>query len=197
MSTYSSLVMQFPYGGLFALLLLGGVGLPFPEDATLMLCGFLLSQDIVKPVPALITVFLGAIIIDVLIFAIGRRYGRAVVTHPRLRRIITPGRLALLENKFGRWGVLVLLIGRHAPGLRSQLFLAAGVLKMPGLRFLLTDAVSLSLTMAITVGMGYAGGDSLSRLYGHMARFEHAVVLVLVIAVFFLITYRYLRQRFE
>ncbi|HXX58494.1 MAG TPA: hypothetical protein VEI96_10875 [Thermodesulfovibrionales bacterium] len=36
----SSVIGQFPYLGLFVLLLLGGIGFPFPEDATLILAVF-------------------------------------------------------------------------------------------------------------------------------------------------------------
>ena len=54
-----SLTQHFPYVGLFILLILGGLGLPFPEDATLILCGFLLFHGTVKPVPAFLAVLIG------------------------------------------------------------------------------------------------------------------------------------------
>jgi len=53
----SSIVQQFPYMGLFILLLVGGIGFPFPEDTTLILCGFLIFNGVVRPVPACIVVY--------------------------------------------------------------------------------------------------------------------------------------------
>lgn len=52
MSDISGLVEHFPYLGLLVLLVLGGLGLPFPEDTTLILCGFLISTKVVKLFPA-------------------------------------------------------------------------------------------------------------------------------------------------
>jgi membrane protein DedA with SNARE-associated domain len=40
----SAHVDQFPYAGIFVLLLLGGMGFPFPEDIALLLRGFLISK---------------------------------------------------------------------------------------------------------------------------------------------------------
>ena len=36
----NTLIENFPYIGIFVLLILGGIGFPFPEDATLFLADF-------------------------------------------------------------------------------------------------------------------------------------------------------------
>ena len=41
----ATLVEHFPYIGIFILLILGEIGLPFPEDATLILSGFLIAHE--------------------------------------------------------------------------------------------------------------------------------------------------------
>ena len=63
----SALAEHFPYLGLFALLILGGIGVPFPEDTTLLLAGFLISHHVIKILPVLVVV-IGALIADMLIF---------------------------------------------------------------------------------------------------------------------------------
>ena len=75
------LTQHFPYAGLFILLILGGLGLPLPEDATLMLCGFLLFNGTVKPVPAFLVVYAGLLLADVMIYWFGRTYGDAITGH--------------------------------------------------------------------------------------------------------------------
>lgn len=41
----NTLIEHFPYFGIFVLLIhRGGIGLPFPEDATLLLASFLISH---------------------------------------------------------------------------------------------------------------------------------------------------------
>ena len=56
----SSITGHFPYLGLFILLILGGIGFPFPEGVTLILCGLLISTKVIQPVYALVIVYSGS-----------------------------------------------------------------------------------------------------------------------------------------
>ena len=166
----SALIQQFPYLGLFALLILGGIGFPFPEDATLILSGFLIVEGVVRPFPALFVVYAGVLITDTGLYFVGKKYGRMIVTHKRFQKILSPQRLSLLEEKFSKRGILVVLFGRHIVGLRVQILLAAGVMRMSFLKFLMTDAISSSFTVAFMVGAGYMGGNSLQIIKKDISR---------------------------
>src|SRR4030066_1119859 len=83
-------VNHFPYLVIFLLLILGGVGLPFPEDATLLLGGFLMAHYVIKPLPAFLVVYSGLLITDFSLYLVGKKYGRRVVEHKRFRKIISP-----------------------------------------------------------------------------------------------------------
>lgn len=191
MLSLTQVVDQFPYAGLFILLIIGGIGFPFPEDTTLILCGFLIFNEIVSPVPALMVVYSGVLIADVFLFLVGRKYGRMIVTHRRFHKIISPERLSVLEDKFNKRGILVVLIGRHLVGLRAQIFIVAGVVRMSFPRFLAADAASSLFTIALMVGAGYMGGNSLEIVKKDISRIEHVAIFVLVIilALFFLFKY--------
>jgi len=187
----SELIKHFPYLGLFVLLVLGGIGLPFPEDATLILCGFLIAQDIVRAIPAIVIVYIGLLWADYFLYFVGRKYGRKIVTHKRFHRILSPERLLAIEDKFNKRGSLIILFGRHFLGLRAQLFIAAGVMKMPALKFILLDAFTSIFTMALMIGAGYLGGNSLQALKKDISRIEHIAVLVIVLLlVVYLFRYR-------
>ncbi|MEW6110282.1 MAG: DedA family protein, partial [Nitrospirota bacterium] len=161
MHNFPGLIEHFPYTGLFLLLILGGIGFPFPEDTTLILCGFLISTHVVKPVPALLVIYSGLLIADLFLYFVGKKYGRKIITHKRFRKIVSPERLAALEDKFNKRGIFVVLFGRHLVGLRPQIFLVAGVMRMSALKFIMADAVSSIFTIALMAGAGYMGGNSL------------------------------------
>ncbi len=186
-------IEHFPYIGLFLLLLLGGVGLPIPEDTTLILCGFLISSLVIKPIPAVLTVYAGLLLSDLSLHFFGRKYGRQIVSHKRFRKWISPERLSLLEGKFNRRGVLIILLGRHLVGLRAQIFLVSGVLRMPTLKFLLADGISSVFTMGIMVGAGYLGGNSLRILRRDVTRLEHVGILLLIAALAVYLAFRYFK----
>jgi membrane protein DedA with SNARE-associated domain len=185
-----SLIHQFPYVGLFALLMLGAVGFPFPEDGVLILCGFMIQTNVVSPAPALIIVACGMIITDFFLYHIGRKYGRRVVAHKRFRKIISARRVRRLEKIFRKWGVLVIFLGRHLVGLRSQIFLVAGILKMPRLKFVLSDAVSSLVTISIMVGAGYWGGNTLEFIKHDMDEAVIALLILVAIACMALLIWR-------
>jgi membrane protein DedA with SNARE-associated domain len=191
---------QGPYLGLLLLLLLGGIGFPFPEDATLILCGFLISTHVVKPVYALLVVYAGLLAADFSLYLVGRKYGRMIVCHRRFHKIISPERLLILEDKFNKRGILFILFGRQLIGLRAQIFLAAGVMRMSAIKFLITDAISFQFTIALMVGAGYIGGHNLQVIKKHITRIEHIGILLIIIifsGYLFLRYFRYRRDRSE
>ena len=195
MSHISGLVEHFPYIGLFLLLVLGGVGLPLPEDTTLILCGFMISTEVVNPIYALFVVYLGILITDFGLYSVGKKYGRKIVSHRRFHKIISAQRLLLLQDKFRRKGILFILVGRHIAGLRAQIFLTAGVMRMPAVKFLVADAVSSLFTIAIMVGAGYAGGHSLQVIKRDMTRIEHIGIFLAVILLTGYLIFRYVKSR--
>ena len=194
MLSISAIVEHFPYLGLFLLIILGTLGLPFPEDTTLILCGFLISTKVVEPLYVLIVVYASLLISDLMLYFFGKKYGYRIVTHKRFHRIISPERLSRLETKFNKYGILIILLGRHIAGLRSQILLVAGIMKMSPVKFVITDAFSSLFTMAIMVGVGYAGGSSLEVLKKHMKRIEDIVILSGVIFFAVYLIHRYVKS---
>jgi len=191
----TTLVEHSPYAGIFFLLILGEIGLPFPEDATLLLSGFLIAQKVTKPLPTIMVVYCGLLFTDFSLYWVGRKYGRKVAEHKRFHRILSAERLLTLEEKFKKWGIYVVFVGRHFLGIRAQIFLAAGVMRMSTLKFIMADAASAILTMTLMVGIGFLGGNSIEILQKDVKRIEHIGILVLAILFTGWIVYKYFKNR--
>jgi membrane protein DedA with SNARE-associated domain len=191
----SSIIDHFPYVGLFLLLLLGEIGFPFPEDATLFLSGFLVAHGLTKLVPTLFVVYGGLLVTDFSLYLIGKNYGRRLFEHKTFQKLLTPERFKRIEEKFKRWGLWVILLGRHIFGLRAQIFLAAGVVRMSPLKFLLADGLSAMVTMILMMGIGYVGGNSVQVLQKDVSRIEHFALLAFVLLVVVWIIVRYFKSR--
>jgi membrane protein DedA with SNARE-associated domain len=116
-----------------------------------------------------------------------------VVEHKKFRRIISPDRLSKLEEKFKKRDVWVILIGRHFLGLRAQIFLVAGVLRMPAIKFLTADAATALLTIALMGGIGYWGGNSIQILKKDLTRIEHIAIVVLMILLAVWTVFKYFK----
>ena len=191
----TALIEHFPYVGIFILLILGEIGLPFPEDGTLILSGFLIAQKMTKPLPTILVAYGSLLLTDFSLYWVGKKYGRKVVEHRRFRRILSAERLLTLEEKFKKWGIYVVFVGRHFLGIRAQIFLAAGVMRMSAVKFVMADAASAILTMTLMVGIGFLGGNSIRVLQKDLKRIEHIGILILVISFTGWLIHWYFRNR--
>ena len=195
MDENSLLIQQAPYVGIFLLLILGTFGFPFPEDAILLWSGLLVAQDVMKPLPGLLVVYIGLLTTDILLYSIGRQYGRKLIGHRTFRNFISPARISHLEGKFEKWGNWVLLTGRLIWGVRAQVLLAAGVMRMPRLKFLITDTVSACLTMILWVGIGCWGGGHIPALREDIIRIQKIILVGLAVLTPVAVLFRFYKNR--
>jgi len=188
-------VENFPYAGLLILLILGTLGLPFPEDGILLLSGLLTAHNVIRPFPTFLVVYLGLLTTDFLLYSVGKKYGRRLVEHKRFQKIVTHERLTKLEGKFKKWGALVVFFGRHLLGLRAQIFLVAGVMRMSWKKFLIADGTSALLTITLWGGLGYVGGNSAQALKKDITIIEQMVMFILAILLGSWLLLRHLKRR--
>jgi membrane protein DedA with SNARE-associated domain len=190
--SFSTIFVHFHYLGLFLLLIIGGIGFPFPEGGTLILCGLLISTNVIQPIYTFVIAYSGVLIGDFLFYSFGRKYGRMIITHRMFRKILSPKRLDMLADKFNKWGILFVFIGGRLIG---EIFLVAGILKMPRLKFIIIDALSSLFTVAIWIGLGYVGGHTLQIIREDVARIEHILIYFLIsIAIYFIFRHILLSQ---
>ncbi len=90
---------------------------------------------------------------------------------------------------------LIVFFGRHLPGLRAQIFLVAGVMKMSWKKFLMVDGTSALFTITLWGGLGYVGGNSVQTLKKDIANIGQIVMVILAILVGSWLLFRYLKKR--
>ena len=191
----SAVILHFTYIGIFCLLILGGLGFPFPEDGILIISGLLISHGVIKLVPALFIIYPSLLIADFILYAIGRKYGRMIAEHKRFSKIVSPATLLMFEEKFTRWGALMVFLGRHFIGFRAPIFLISGVMRIPRLKFLIADGLSAIITIFINLGLGYLGGNTLMLLRNDITRVDYILIFILILLVSGWIILRYFRDR--
>ena len=176
-----------------AWLLAGSIGLPLPEDIALLATGVLIHRDVVNPVLAMLVVFAGVLTGDAILFFTARRLGHAAYDRKLFQKILPPERRARLEAAFEHHGGKLVFAGRHLAGLRAAVFAMAGINGMPARRFLFWDGLAACITVPLTVAIGYAGSAHVERVRHGVARTEHYVLAVVVIALLGLWTWHHVR----
>jgi len=176
--------------GLFFLLILGGLGVPFfPEDLILIACGVLISVGIVKPVPAILISYAGLILSDFMLYWAGRKIGRKIVTNQRFEKILSPAKFLIIEKKFRKHSTLIMLLGRLLIGFRTQVFLLSGITKVSMTKFLLIDSFGSAVVLSIMITAGYLGGKFLESVQKGILYMEYIVGFLIVVAIILIIIY--------
>ncbi|MCS7164489.1 MAG: DedA family protein [Thermodesulfovibrio sp.] len=190
MNSYTTIIEQFSYFGLFFLLILGGLGVPFfPEDLVLIACGVMISVGIIKPVPAVLISYAGLILSDFMLYWAGRKFGRKIVTSPRFEKIISPSKFLIIEQKFRKHSTLIMLLGRLLVGFRTQVFLLSGITRVSITKFLLIDLFGSAVVLSIMVTAGYLGGKFLESVQKGIWYMKYVVGFLVLVAIILLLTY--------
>ena len=140
------LIGQLGYVGIALILILGGLGLPVPEEAPIILAAVLSRNGKLHGPLALASCLIGVLLGDLVVYFLGFFYGEKVLSLPLTRRLLTRQREAQIKGYLHRHGFKILVSGRFVPGFRTAAYLTAGILKLPTLKLLLTDLVAASLT---------------------------------------------------
>jgi membrane protein DedA with SNARE-associated domain len=155
---------------------------PIPSEIVLPFSGYLVSQGDLSAVAAIGASTLGSVTGALILYAVSRSGGRALVL--RYGRIVrlTPDDLDRSERWFERHGTVAVFVARMVPGARSLISVPAGTAQMPILRFtLLTIAGSLIWNTAL-IGAGYLLGDNYEVIESYLGPISIVVGTAIVIA---------------
>ncbi len=161
-----------------------GIPLFIPGDVFLLYVGHRLPHNF----PVLFAAWLGFTLAVTLgatnLYLLSRSYGRRLLEH-RLAKFfhLTPGRMDSAEHWFRRWGPWALILGRHIPGLRVPLTVAAGLLKLPYRIFALSVAISSAAWAGAFLLVGAMFGSSLERSIRSSPLLYVGVVVAIVVVV--------------
>lgn len=185
-------IAQFGYLGIILLLVLGGLGLPVPEEAPIIGAAILSKNDRMNAPIALAACLIGVLLGDFVVYFLGYFYGEKVLGFRLTRKFITKPREAQIKGYFHRHGIKILILGRFAVGFRTAAYLTAGILRLPAPRLFLTDLCAASLSTLLMFGLGYWFADWIEK---GLSELKHYLVLIAAAGLGIALLYRYVKAR--
>jgi membrane protein DedA with SNARE-associated domain len=167
----------------FGLLVISGFALPMPEEMIVagagVFCGSHPEVYWWVMVPVLI---LGIAIGDSALYIIGHIWGSKLLKYNWVRTKLLPmDKQDKIKHNYHEYGLMIVLFARIIPGIRTPIFLMAGILNISFKRFMLMDAICSIPSVAIFFSLGYWFADQfmavLNRVEGH-----RPLVIVVVLA---------------
>ena len=178
-----------PYLGLAVLIVPSGLGVPIPEDISLIVAGYLcykypLDASLWLMIPWALCLVVGS---DLGLFYLGRFVGDRILRVPFMKRVLTAERLEMSKELFEAHGGKILFAGRFMPGLRAPLFFTAGHLKVPPIKVLLYDGGAALLSVPTIILVAYYFGEQFDQVKKAVRHTEYAILTVIVLVVLFYI----------
>jgi membrane protein DedA with SNARE-associated domain len=171
-------IEHFTYGGIFLVLLLGGLGAPIPEELPVLAAGALAREGVIRWWMALPLCVIGVIAGDVVLYSAGHHWGDRLLRWRLARWVLTEAREERLAAAYRRHGVKIVLVARHVIGLRAAAFLTAGIVRLPFWKFFLVDVGAACVGVPVSFGLAYFFTDRLQAIVEDVHRVERWLILV-------------------
>jgi membrane protein DedA with SNARE-associated domain len=173
------------YAKLAGLLLLCGLGLPIPEDISLIAAGYLAHLGKVE-VHTVFAVCFGAVLGgDAIAFTLGRLFGTKILASTIGRRYFNQRRQRRVRAYLRHYGSKVVFVARFLPGLRFSIFLSSGMLRVRPSVFLTYDSLAAMLSVPFLVYSAWYFGDQIDHVIKWAKRSEYGIlVLVGLVALY-------------
>jgi membrane protein DedA with SNARE-associated domain len=185
------------YGAIFGILLACGMGVPIPEDITLIAAGILAAIGSISYWGAMAAGFFGVLIGDCFLFMLGRKYGYRVFSLPGFRTVFTERRVLLARQKVLNNSKFICFTARFLPGLRAPIYLTAGIMGVRPLVFLTLDGLAALISVPIWVHMGFLFGENMDKALETAIRAQKYIVGGVVLVILFYVWWRIRAKRRE
>jgi len=195
MSIALEFFVHYAYFILFLWVLVEQLGVPVPSIPVLLTAGTLSATHRVSGSLSLISVILACLLADSVWYALGRRYGNAVLKLLCRLSFEASTCVSKTEGYFQRRGAVTLLFAKFVPGLSTVAAPIAGQTGMPYPRFVLYDLAGSAIWALAYLLAGFFFGDIARRSQRFFAMLGHFAVLIFVLMVLVLMFWKFWKQR--
>src|SRR3954463_13197832 len=191
----ASLTPTSVYSTLAGILLLCGLGLPVPEDISLIAAGYMAHIEVVN-VHTVLVVCLGAVLGgDLLAFFVGSFFGPRLLESRLFKRVFSPRKQIRVRAYFRKYGSKVIFVGRFLPGLRFSIFFSAGTLGVRTATFLVYDTMAALLSVPTLIYLAWLFGENIDKVASWARRSEYGILFAVSAAVLLLALRAWRRSR--
>lgn len=194
------------YASVVLIMTASSFGLPIPEEVTLVSCGLIAymaqNPDIYPPpTPGAVGVnlytlaivcFLSVLLSDILIYFLGRFFGKKIIKTKFFLRVVGEERLVGVNKWFKKYGHWACGLFRFTPGIRFPGHMSCGMLDVPLHKFLLIDGSAALISVPTQVLLVAFYGEV---ILDKMKEFKLIFFGVIVFAVIAAFTIRHFKKK--
>lgn len=194
--TLSFWITQYGSFALFALLALGILALPIPDETLMVLAGIMVARERLLLFPTLTACYSGAICGISVSFLLGSLFGRYLIRHYGGWLGFTESKREQIHRWFKKFGKWTLFFGYFIPGVRHLTGLLAGMGKLEYAEFALYAFSGAFLWASTFFSIGYYVGDYwLARIEEFEISFGVMIFALAILVVCLIIANQLFRKK--
>lgn len=196
-------LLRLKYIAMFAILLLCGIGLPIPEEVTLISSGLLVGWHEADFVLASLACVGGILAGDSVIFWLGHHYGPRIMQSRLMRLLVNEQRQTKVADNFREHAYKAIFFARFFVGIRIGVYAYAGSHGVPWLVFLGLDLLGCLISGPTSIALGAWAAHQFAedraqatvRATELVHRFGFAILGVAVAVIATLVILHFVRKR--
>lgn len=187
---------ELVYAALVGMMLLSSIGLPLPEEVTLVSVGVLAfmganphhfpppfeGAPVVNMHTAAVVASIAVLGSDFIIYMVGKIWGRKLLNTKLMRKVISPEMMGKVEVWTEKYGAYACGIFRFTPGLRFPGHLACGMMRFPVWKFMLIDGIAVLVSVPTQIYLLAIYGEPIIQRLHQFKMVLAGIVGVLLIA---------------
>ena len=136
------------------MLLQGAVFTVLPEEVIITTLGALWGNGQIGFWESLLTVQIGLLPANVILFAAGRHLGAPLLARPPFRWLVNGSRVETAAGRVRAYGTWVVALTRFTPLVRGPIYFACGTARMPILKFVASDGIASLVHIPLLLYIG-------------------------------------------
>lgn len=166
------------------LLFIDESGIPLPtSDFVIAYTGYEVAQGKITFLSAFLTLLIADLAGASILYYLCRTYGPMLVTRVGKFIDLDEKKLTTVQTYFRKYGVLVIIFGRHIPGFRIPITVFAGITKISYPTFIISTFVSVLFWIAFYLTLGQHLGPKTVKLV-HTHIWYGALILLPIVLSF-------------
>lgn len=196
---------EIVYLAVFGMMIASGFGLPIPEEVTIVSIGILAymggqpehfpppypGAPVVNAFEAAAVTFGSVVFADVLVFSLGRFFGRKLLKKEWFKRLFSDSVMSRVNDWMKKYGIFAAFAFRFTPGLRFPAHIAMGMSQFPMWQFAMVDGFAALISVPTQILLIYYYGEPILVA---LQEFKYAIFAALAVVALFLIGRKILRR---
>lgn len=140
-----------------------GIPLPVPGDVYLAFTGYQISKGAIPYWLAFLILLLSVLGGSSILYYVSAKWGKNIVKKLGIYMHVDQKKLDEIEKDFKKYGIFLIIFGRHIPGFRIPITIFSGISGVPYRTFLLGTFISVVFWIAFYLALGAKLGKTVLK----------------------------------